>query len=133
MVVFFSATAILLYVSAVGIYYFEHEAQPEHFQSIIHSLWWAVIKLTTVGYGDVYPITMGGKLFTFVILMCGLGIVAIPAGLIASLMSKVRQAENRKNCGNRFSTVETSGLKSAEYGGIDLHSLQPDIAPGRLR
>ena len=96
-VVFFSATAILLYVSAVGIYYFEHEAQPENFQSIIHSLWWAVITLTTVGYGDVYPITAGGKFFTFVILMCGLGIVAVPAGLIASSMSKVRQAESQNS------------------------------------
>ena len=96
MVVFFSATAILLYVSAVGIYYFEHEAQPEHFQSIFHSLWWAVITLTTVGYGDVYPITVGGRLFTFVILMCGLGIVAVPAGLIASSMSKVWQDENQE-------------------------------------
>ena len=75
-VVFSVVTVMLLYLSAVGIYYFENEAQPEAFKSIVHSLWWAVTTLTTVGYGDVYPITAGGKIFTFIILMIGLGIVA---------------------------------------------------------
>ena len=93
--IFLLATLILLYFSAVGIYYFEHEAQPDHFQSIFHSLWWAVATLTTVGYGDVYPVTAGGKLFTFLILMCGLGIVAVPAGLVAAALSKVREEEGR--------------------------------------
>ena len=93
--VFFLATLIVLYLSAVGIYYFEHDAQPEVFRSIFHSLWWAVATLTTVGYGDVYPVTSGGKIFTFLILMCGLGIVAVPAGLISAALSKVRQDEDR--------------------------------------
>ena len=93
--IFFLATLILLYFSAVGIYYFEHEAQPDHFQSIFHSMWWAVATLTTVGYGDVYPVTAGGKSFTFLILMCGLGIVAVPAGLVAAALSKVRDEEER--------------------------------------
>ena len=61
LVLFFCAAAILLYVSSVGIYYFENEAQPTAFASVFHSLWWAVITLTTVGYGDVYPITTGGR------------------------------------------------------------------------
>ena len=81
-------TLILIYFSAVGIYYFENEAQPEHFTSIFDSLWWAIITLTTVGYGDVYPITVGGKVFTFFILMIGLGIVAIPTGIISSALTK---------------------------------------------
>ena len=76
-------------------YYFENEAQPNDFQSLFDSLWWAVATLTTVGYGDIYPITVGGKIFTFIILMCGLGIVAVPAGLIASALSKVRRDEDR--------------------------------------
>lgn len=95
-ILFLSATGILLYLSAAGIYYFESEAQPENFQSIFHSLWWAVATLTTVGYGDVYPITVGGRLFTFVVLMIGLGIVAVPAGLIASALSKVREEEGEE-------------------------------------
>tara|TARA_R110000868_G_scaffold46609_10_gene153796 strand:- start:1426 stop:2136 length:711 start_codon:yes stop_codon:yes gene_type:complete len=85
---FIFITLILIYFSAVGIYYFESEAQPEHFSSIFDSLWWAVITLTTVGYGDVYPITVGGKVFTFFILMIGLGIVAIPTGIISSALTK---------------------------------------------
>jgi voltage-gated potassium channel len=90
---FLLTTMMLLYLSSVGIYYFEHEAQPDVFSSIFHSLWWAVATLTTVGYGDVYPITVGGKIFTFLILIVGLGIVGIPAGLIASSLSAVRRNE----------------------------------------
>jgi voltage-gated potassium channel len=85
---FILITLILIYFSAVGIYYFENQAQPEHFSSIFDSLWWAIITLTTVGYGDVYPITVGGKVFTFFILMIGLGIVAIPTGIISSALTK---------------------------------------------
>ena len=88
---FLLAAGFLLYFSAVGIYYFEHEAQPDAFRSVFDSLWWAVATLTTVGYGDIYPITPGGKLFTFAVLMCGLGIVAVPAGLVASALSEVRR------------------------------------------
>lgn len=86
LIIFFSTTCFLIYISAVGIYYFENSVQPEAFKSIFHSLWWAVATLTTVGYGDVYPITVGGKIFTFFILMIGLGIVAVPAGLLASAL-----------------------------------------------
>ncbi len=77
----------------MGIYYFEHQAQPEEFASIFHSLWWAVATLTTVGYGDVYPITTGGRIFTFVVLLIGLGIVAVPAGLLASALAKAREMD----------------------------------------
>lgn len=93
MILYLFMTVILLYLSAVGIYYFENPAQPEAFKSIGHSLWWALITLTTVGYGDIYPVTLGGRIFTFFVLMTGLGVVAIPAGLIASAMSQVRREE----------------------------------------
>lgn len=85
---FLFITLMLIYFSAVGIYYFENEAQPEHFSSIFDSLWWAIITLTTVGYGDVYPITLGGRIFTFFMLLIGLGIVAIPTGIISSALTK---------------------------------------------
>ncbi len=93
LMLFLFATMAMFYLSGVGIYYFENEAQPEAFSSIFHSLWWSVITLTTVGYGDIYPITAGGKIFTFFILIIGLGIVSIPAGLIASALSKARTME----------------------------------------
>ena len=87
LVLFIIATAFLLFVSSVGIYYFENPVQPEQFKSIFHSLWWSVITLTTVGYGDIYPITVGGRIFTFFMLMIGLGIIAVPTGLISSAFS----------------------------------------------
>lgn len=96
-VIFGVVTIMLLYLSAVGIYYFENEAQPEQFKSVFHSFWWAVATLTTVGYGDVYPVTIGGRVFTFLILMVGLGIVAVPAGLLATALSKARSEEQEEN------------------------------------
>jgi len=93
LVLFLFVTAILLYLAAVGIYYFENQAQPEKFASVFHSLWWAVITLTTVGYGDAYPITLGGRIFTFMILIVGLGVVSVPAGLVASALTEAREME----------------------------------------
>lgn len=84
---------IMLYLSAVGIYYFENEAQPEDFASVFHSLWWAVATLAAVGYGDVIPVTVGGKVFTFFVLVIGLGVVAVPSGLFASALSKARESD----------------------------------------
>lgn len=88
LVLFSVVIVMLIYLASVGIYYFERDAQPEAFQSIIHSMWWSLVTLTTVGYGDVYPITLGGRIFTFFVLMIGMSIVAIPAGLFASALSK---------------------------------------------
>jgi voltage-gated potassium channel len=93
LILFGFVTLILLYLSAIGIYHFEHAAQPEVFKSVFDSLWWAVATLTTVGYGDVYPITIGGRTFTFIVLMLGLGVVAVPTGIISSALSAVRRAE----------------------------------------
>ena len=104
LILFGFVAIILLYLSAVGIYYFERAAQPEEFSSVLHSLWWAVTTLTTVGYGDMYPVTAGGKLFTFIVLMIGLGIVAIPTGLFASALTKVRDEEQERNLADANNT-----------------------------
>ena len=93
MILFVCVAILLLYFSAVGIYYFEHEAQPDKFSSVFHSMWWSVETLTTVGYGDIIPVTVGGKVFTLAILLIGLGIVSVPAGLVASALSKARAME----------------------------------------
>ena len=96
LVLFAEIAVTLIFLSAVGIYYFETAAQPERFASVFHSLWWAVVTLTTVGYGDVYPVTAGGRAFTFLVLMLGLGVVAFPTGLIASALSQARQEEREE-------------------------------------
>lgn len=102
LVLFLMTTLILLYIFAVGIYFFENQAQPESFSSIFHSLWWAVATLTTVGYGDVFPITVGGKIFTFIILMLGLGVVSVPSGMIASTLSEARDQEDKPKPGSEI-------------------------------
>lgn len=90
LIIFSIASLIVLYLSAVGIYHFEHTAQPDVFRSIFDALWWAMATLTTVGYGDVYPITNGGRFFTFIVLVIGLGFVAVPTGIVASALSSLR-------------------------------------------
>lgn len=109
-------SVILIYLSAVGIYYFEHSAQPESFSSIFSSLWWSVVTLTTVGYGDIVPITVGGRIFTFVILMIGLGIIAIPSGMISSALTEARDLEKMRN--------NTSSLQSEEKYSSDQRKKQ---------
>jgi voltage-gated potassium channel len=95
-ILFLIITGIFIFLAASGIYFFENAAQPENFSSIFTSLWWSVVTLTTVGYGDVYPITVGGKIFTFFVLILGVGIVTIPAGLVASALQKAREIEDKE-------------------------------------
>ncbi|HHL34395.1 MAG TPA: ion transporter [Desulfobulbaceae bacterium] len=75
---------IIFIFASVGIYTFEHEVQPEAFGSIPHAMWWAIVTLTTVGYGDVTPVTVYGKIFATLITIVGVGLVSLPAGIIAS-------------------------------------------------
>ena len=96
LVMFSMVSLILFYLSAVGIYYFENSVQPELFSSVFSSLWWSVVTLTTVGYGDIVPITVGGRIFTFIILMIGLGIIAIPSGMISSALTEARAIEKKE-------------------------------------
>jgi len=92
---FLSVLAILF--SASAIYYLENEAQPDKFSSITESIWWATVSLATVGYGDVYPITAGGKIFASIISLIGIGIVAIPTGIIsASFVEEINQLRRKK-------------------------------------
>ncbi|MGB1020569.1 MAG: ion transporter [Flavobacteriaceae bacterium] len=79
---FLSVLTILF--SASAIYFLENEAQPEVFSSITASVWWATVSLATVGYGDVIPITVGGKVFASIISLVGIGVVAIPTGIISA-------------------------------------------------
>lgn len=92
----FLAFLVVLMSSSI-MWYLENEVQPEGFPDIISSFWWSVATLTTVGYGDVYPITAGGKLFAGIVAMVGIGLVAIPTGLIsASFMDELKEQRRRK-------------------------------------
>lgn len=75
---------LLMVMAAVLMYNIESEAQPEAFSNAFDALWWAVATLTTVGYGDIYPVTVLGKFLSAVIALLGIGLVAIPTGIISS-------------------------------------------------
>ena len=92
--VFSLSGMFLLYVSAVGIYFFEKDVQPEKFGSILDSMWWALVTLTTVGYGDTFPVTPLGKVFTSLIVVIGIAIIAIPTGLISSALTNTNKKNN---------------------------------------
>ncbi len=86
--VVFALLVVIMLIAASGMHLFEREVQPEAFGSIPASMWWAFATLTTVGYGDVTPVTVGGKVFGAMITVVSVGIVALPAGLLASSFSE---------------------------------------------
>ena len=86
---------IAMLIASTGIYIFEKDAQPDKFGSIPEAMWWAVATLTTVGYGDVTPVTAMGKIFGALITIIGIGTVALPSGILASGFSD--QLKRRKN------------------------------------
>ncbi len=87
---------VMLILAASLMYYIEHEAQPDVFTSIPATMWWAIATLTTVGYGDVYPVTGLGKLLGSFIAILGIGIFALPTGIIATSFER-ELAEREKN------------------------------------
>lgn len=86
---------ILMLISSILMYYFEHDAQPDVFENAFSGLWWAIATLTTVGYGDIYPITFLGKIISAVIALLGIGMVAVPTGIISAGFSE--ELEEQKN------------------------------------
>jgi len=75
---------ILMLASSLFMYSAEHEAQPENFRNAFSGIWWSMSTLLTVGYGDIYPITLAGKIMAIVIAFLGVGVVAIPTGIISA-------------------------------------------------
>ena len=93
---------MLLVVASLVIYTVEHDAQPEAFKNAFTGLWWAVATLTTVGYGDIYPVTVTGRIFGAVIALLGVGMVAIPTGIISSgLVDHMNQHRDRRAFGEQ--------------------------------
>ena len=99
----------LVYVSAVALYFIEGVGgqQQEGFSSIPRALWWAIVTLTTVGYGDVYPVTALGRVFAAIISLAGIGVVALPAGVFASAFSDELREREIKKLKDRVEEVES--------------------------
>jgi len=86
---------LLLLVSSTVLYILEGELQPDHFGSIPRTMWWSIATLTTVGYGDVYPLTPLGKIFAGVTAITGIGLIALPTGILAAAFSDVLERHRK--------------------------------------
>lgn len=121
---FFLLVLGVLFASS-GIYLFEHEAQPEVFGSIPAAMWWAIVTLTTVGYGDVTPITPVGRIFGASISILGIGTVALPTGILASGFAEALRRHQRIY-GRRRREALADGLIDPQEAA-DLARLQHDL------
>ncbi|MEL6495893.1 MAG: ion transporter [Cyanobacteria bacterium J06623_7] len=83
-----SIISFLLIIASSLMFFAEHDAQPDVFSSIPAAMWWGVVTLTTVGYGDIYPVTVLGKLLGAALACFGIGVFVLPAGIVASGLAK---------------------------------------------
>ncbi|KCZ92788.1 ion transporter [Hyphomonas johnsonii] len=106
----------LVYVAAVALYFIEGVGgqQQEMFQSIPRAIWWAIATLTTVGYGDVYPVTPLGRAFASVIALAGIGVVALPAGVFASAFSDELRERELARLKDRVEEIEAEAGAAPE-------------------
>ena len=99
---------VLLLVASSLVFVFENGVQPDNYSSTPETMWWGIITLTTVGYGDVYPVTVAGRLLTGVIAILGIGLFALPAGILGSGFMKEMESRSQPNvcphCGGRLPT-----------------------------
>jgi voltage-gated potassium channel len=92
-----SVILVLMVITSVLMYNVEHAAQPDKFSNAFDSLWWTICTITTVGYGDIYPITLPGKIFSGIIAFLSIGLIAIPTSIISSgFIESVEQAKEEK-------------------------------------
>ena len=91
----FTGTGVIVVTAGLGMYQLEHTAQPEVFGSALDGLWWAVITLTTVGYGDVYPVTVFGRILATVAMFAGIGIIGAACGIMADALRQASASEVR--------------------------------------
>jgi hypothetical protein len=108
---------LLVVLTASLGYLFEHEAQPEKFENIPQAIYWAVITLASVGYGDISPITPMGRVMTIILALLGIGIFAIPAALLSSAFSDQLRIE-RENLKNEMYKMLSDGVISPEEAEI---------------
>ena len=125
---FFILLTVML-LAASGMYFFEREAQPVAFGSIPAAMWWAFVTLTTVGYGDVTPITIGGKVFGALITVIGIGMVALPTGILASGYAYQIKVRSEKYKTKADQALDDGILTESEKS--DLEQLRVDLGLGK--
>jgi voltage-gated potassium channel len=87
---------LLLMISSILMFEIEHDAQPDKFPNIFSAFWWAIATLTTIGYGDVYPVTDAGRALSAVIALIGIGFIALPTGIVSSGFIEEFRSRNEK-------------------------------------
>lgn len=110
---------VLIVISACLMFTVENAAQPGHFENIAQAIWWAVVTLTTVGYGDITPVTYGGKLLAIVIMLLGVGTMALPAGILAARFSEELQSRREMLRGRVQDALEDGVLENWEHSALD--------------
>lgn len=121
----FFVLMVTMLLASSGMYYFEHDAQPNDFSSIFTSMWWAFATLTTVGYGDVIPITAMGKTFGALITVVGVGMVALPTAILASAFSEQLRVRANKYENMADKAYEDGVLTDDEINELD--TLREDL------
>ena len=101
--------AILMLASSLCMYSIEHDAQPDVFQNAFSGIWWAASTLLTVGYGDIYPVTILGKVFGIFLAFLGVGLVAVPTGIISA--GFVEQYTKLKHMGDYAKSIDMHFIK----------------------
>jgi voltage-gated potassium channel len=120
---------VLLVLAASVMYTLEHDAQPRLFSSIPASLWWAIVTIATVGYGDMAPITVGGRIFAGVTMLIGIAMFAVPAGILATgFASEIRRRDFVVTWNTVAKVPLFAGLDAAGIASI-ARLLKPQIAP----
>jgi len=125
---FFVLLTIML-LAASGMYFFERHAQPIAFGSIPAAMWWAFATLTTVGYGDVTPITVGGKIFGAMITVIGIGMVALPTGILASGYAQQVRLRSNQYEAKADQALDDGILSHSEKSGLE--ALRKDLGLGK--
>jgi voltage-gated potassium channel len=125
-------TLIVLLVLASGaMYLLEHGAQPDQFSSIPHTLWWGIVTIATVGYGDMTPVTMGGKVFGGMIMLLGVAMFAVPAGILATgFAAEIRRRDFLVTWQTVAQVPLFAGLDASRIAEIT-RLLKPQIVPAR--
>ena len=106
---------VLMLASSLGMYSAEHNAQPEQFRNAFSGIWWSVSTLLTVGYGDIYPVTVVGRIMAIFIAFLGVGVVAIPTGIISA--GFVEQYTRRQNSSRKLPDIAEVGEVLVEKEG----------------
>ena len=89
----FPGTLIPVITAGFGMYHLEHDVQPEVFATVYDSLWWAVVTLTTVGHGDIQPVTAGGRILATVAMCAGIGVIGSACGIMADALWEASAGE----------------------------------------